>query len=71
MSRPSSWSPPRAAVVVTDPKERNKTGRRVAVEEATDLFLDELRQRETGTRDRIAEAFGFFGDEARAVTFGR
>ena len=58
-----------AAVVVTDPKERNKTGRRVAVEEATDLFLDELRQRETGTRDRIAEAFGFFGDEARAVTF--
>ena len=58
-----------AAVVVTNPKERNKTGRRVAVEEATDLFLDELRQRETGTRDRIAEAFGFFGDEARAVTF--
>ena len=58
-----------AAVVVTDPKERNKTARRVAVEEATDLFLDELRQRETGTRDRIAAAFGFFGDEARAVTF--
>ena len=58
-----------AAVVVTDPKERNKTERRVAVEEATDLFLDELRQREIGTRNRIAEAFGFFGDEARAVTF--
>ena len=58
-----------AAVVVTDPKERNKTEHRVAVEAPTTPFLDELRQREIVTRDRIAAAFGFFGDEARAVTF--
>ena len=57
-----------AAVVVSAPKERNKTGRRVAVEAATALLLDELRQRETVTRDRIAATFGFFGDEALAVT---
>ena len=57
-----------AAVVETAPKERNKTGRRTAVEAATALLLDGLRQRETVTRDRIAATFGFFGDEALAVT---
>ena len=58
-----------AAVVVSAPKERTKTERRVAVEAATALLLDELRRRETDTRDRIAATFGFFGAEARAVTF--
>ena len=58
-----------AAVMVTAPKERNKSERRVAVEAATALLLDELRRRETVTRDRIAATLGFFGDEARAVTF--
>ena len=58
-----------AAVVVTAPKERDKAGRRVAVEAATALLLDGLRRRETVTRDRIAATLGFFGAEARAVTF--
>ena len=58
-----------AAVVVTAPNGRNKTERRVAVETATVLLLDELRRREAITRDRIAATLGFFGAEARAVTF--
>ena len=58
-----------AAVVVTAPKERNKTERQAAVEAATAVLLDDLRRRETVTRDRIAATLGFFGDEAQAVTF--
>ena len=58
-----------AAVVVTSPKARNKTGRRVAVDAATSLLLDGLRRRETVTRDKIAATLGFFGAEARMVTF--
>ena len=58
-----------AAVVVSTPKERTEIERRVAVEAATALLLDELRRCETDTRDRIAATFGFFGVEARSVTF--
>ena len=56
-----------AAMVVTEPKERNRTEREVAVEAATARFLHELREREIGTRDRITEAFGFSGDDAQAM----
>ena len=58
-----------AAVVVTEPKARNGSDRRLAVEAATALLLDGLRRRETVARDRIAATLGFFGAEARAVTF--
>ena len=56
-----------AAVVVTEPRKRNRTEREVAVEAAAALFFCELREREIGTRGHIAEAFGFSGDDAQAM----
>ena len=58
-----------ATVIVTAPRGRNEIEHRVAIEAATAVLLDELRQRETITRDRIAATLGFFGAEAQAVIF--